>query len=150
MNPTFTIRTIGPEDITEALALQLADLATQLRGKEPIPVTVEWLTALVAFPMTWLLVAEAPETGAIGMLTLSALPRVTGWIPWIEGVVVDEAARGQGIGKALLEQAVELATAQGFDSVNLSSRPHREAANALYESLGFELVPTNYRRRYLR
>jgi ribosomal protein S18 acetylase RimI-like enzyme len=128
------------------MAVRLSQLSTQLRGGEPITVTHDWLVALIAFPMTWLVVAEAEGHGIVGMLTLSAFPRVTGWTPWVEGVVVDEAMRGQGIGRALMEKVVEIARAEGFSSVNLSSRPHREAANALYESLDFTVVPTNYRR----
>jgi ribosomal protein S18 acetylase RimI-like enzyme len=85
----------------------------------------------------------------VGLLTLSAFPHIAGWAAWIEGVIVDTSWRGNGIGRALMQQASAIAEAQGFATINLSSRPEREAANALYESLGFVLVSTNYRRLHL-
>jgi ribosomal protein S18 acetylase RimI-like enzyme len=53
------------------------------------------------------------------------------------------------MGRVLMEKAFAISKAEGFETVNLSSRPHREAANALYESLGFVIVATNYRRLIL-
>jgi GNAT superfamily N-acetyltransferase len=117
------LRVLLPEEATIETAGHLSRLSTQLRGGEPITVTQEWLAALLAFPMMWLVVAETRELGLAGMLTLSAFPRVSGWTPWIESVVVDEGMRGQGIGRALVEKAVDIACAAGFASVNLSSRP---------------------------
>ena len=58
-------------------------------------------------------------------------------------VVVDESARGQGVGAALTQEAVRQARAVGARTVDLTSRPTRQAANRLYERLGFELRETN-------
>ncbi len=145
---SIIVRQIKPEEITSAFAERVSSLASQLRA-EPIVVTREWLLELTAFPKTWFLVAQV-EDEVVGMLTLSAFPRVSGWTPWIEGVVTDQAMRGRGIGRALMEQAVAICRAEGLETVNLSSRPERIAANALYASLGFDKVPTNYRRLQLR
>jgi ribosomal protein S18 acetylase RimI-like enzyme len=142
------VRIVHPDEVTDAFAERVSFLAVQL-GATPIPMTTDWLRELVAFPKTWLLVAEV-EGKIVGMLTLSAFPRVFGWTAWIEGVVTDEAVRGGGIGRALMEKAVSIAELEGFETINLSSRPERRAANALYESLGFEIVPTNYRRLRLQ
>jgi ribosomal protein S18 acetylase RimI-like enzyme len=75
----------------------------------------------------------------MGALTLVTFPIPTGTRAWIEDVVVDAAARGQGVGAALTQEAVRLARAQGARTVDLTSRPSRAAANRLYERLGFEV-----------
>jgi len=64
-------------------------------------------------------------------------PIPTGLRAWIEDVVVDDAARGQGVGAELTREAARLARAAGARTVDLTSRPSREAANRLYERLGF-------------
>jgi ribosomal protein S18 acetylase RimI-like enzyme len=61
----------------------------------------------------------------------------------IHDVVVDEAARGKGVGEALTREAQRIAVEAGADSIRLSTRPHREAAHRLYERLGFEPVETD-------
>ena len=146
-NP-IVIRVAEAQDINAAFAAQITRLASQLRG-QTVQVSEDWLREIIAFPKTWMLLAQAEEE-IVGMLTLHAFPRTGGWTPWIEGVVVEENRRGQGIGRALLQKAVAIAEEQGFEIINLSSRPHRGAANVLYESLGFEVVQTNYRRKRLK
>ena len=70
----------------------------------------------------------------------------TGVRAWIEDVVVDEAARGQGVGQLLNERALEIAQESGAKTVDLTSRPSREAANRLYKRIGFEQRDTNVYR----
>ncbi|WP_124054024.1 GNAT family N-acetyltransferase [Arcanobacterium ihumii] len=82
----------------------------------------------------------------LGMLTLVTFEIPTGWRAWIEDVVVDEAARGQGAGQKLVEAAIDLAKKKGVKSIDLTSRPTREAANRLYQRAGFELRETNVYR----
>lgn len=142
------IRVVQAEEITEAFANRISSLVSQLRGT-PVVVTQDWLLQLVAFPKTWLLIAEVEGEVAV-MLTLHAFPRTSGWTAWIEGVVTDETMRGRGIGRALLEKAIAIAKSEGFQTINLSSRPERATANILYEKMGFALVPTNYRRIHLQ
>ncbi len=141
-------RIVQAEDITEAFAAHISSLVSQLRGS-PVVVTRDWLLQMVAFPKTWLLIAEV-EGEAAGMLTLHAFPRASGWTAWIEGVVTEETMRGRGIGRALLEKAIAIARSEGFQTINLSSRPERATANVLYEKMGFALAPTNYRRLHLK
>jgi ribosomal protein S18 acetylase RimI-like enzyme len=74
-----------------------------------------------------------------GTLTLVMFPLPTGMRAWIEDVVVDEAARGQGIGEALTHEALRIARDAGARTVDLTSRPARAAAGRLYERLGFTL-----------
>jgi ribosomal protein S18 acetylase RimI-like enzyme len=77
------------------------------------------------------------------MLTLATFPIPTGIRAWIEDVVVSQAARGTGAGTLLVQCAVERARELGARTVDLTSRPSREAANRLYQRLGFELRNTN-------
>jgi ribosomal protein S18 acetylase RimI-like enzyme len=78
----------------------------------------------------------------IGMLTLVTFPIPTGLRARIEDVVVDESARGQGVGGALTEEAIRLARAAGARTIDLTSRPSRQSANRLYERLGFQARET--------
>ena len=82
----------------------------------------------------------------LGMLSLATFEIPTGVRAWVEDVVVDEAARGQGAGLALVEAAIEHAKTVGARTVDLTSRPTREAANRLYQRAGFQLRETNVYR----
>jgi ribosomal protein S18 acetylase RimI-like enzyme len=94
---------------------------------------------------------EADEVGErdgaiVGMLTLVTFRLPTGVRAWIEDVVVDTGARGGGVGEALTQAAIELAADRGAQTVDLTSRPSREAANRLYRRMGFEQRETNVYR----
>ena len=82
----------------------------------------------------------------LGMLSLATFEIPAGVRAWVEDVVVDEAARGQGAGLALVEAAIEHAKTVGARTVDLTSRPTREAANRLYQRAGFQLRETNVYR----
>lgn len=86
------------------------------------------------------------ESQVIGMLTLATFPIPTGARAWIEDVVVSEKARGTGVGGLLLQAAIDRAKELGARTVDLTSRPSREAANRLYVRLGFEQRETNVYR----
>ena len=84
----------------------------------------------------------------VGSLTLLFYRIPTGVKAWIEDVVVDESARGQGVGEALSRAAIAEAAHRNAKNVSLTSRSSREAANRLYQHLGFDLYETNvYRYR---
>lgn len=82
----------------------------------------------------------------LGMLSLATFKIPTGLRAWIEDVVVDQGARGQGAGQKLVEAAVAHAQKLGARTVDLTSRPSREAANRLYVRCGFKLRETNVYR----
>lgn len=86
------------------------------------------------------------EGEILGMLTLATFDIPTGKRAWIEDVVVDDDARGHGAGLALVEAAVDHAKSIGSKSIDLTSRPSREAANRLYKRAGFALRETNVYR----
>ena len=56
---------------------------------------------------------------------------------WLPDLIVDEARRGHGIGRALLADALRQAGAAGATQVSLESGPQREAAHGLYRAMGF-------------
>jgi ribosomal protein S18 acetylase RimI-like enzyme len=112
-------------------------LIPQLSSSNPPP-TTEQLAAIVSSPATDLIVAYDDDGVLIGSLTLASFRIPTGLRARIEDVVVDESARGQGVGEALSLAALDRARSLGARTVDLSSRPSRVAANRLYQRLGFE------------
>jgi ribosomal protein S18 acetylase RimI-like enzyme len=86
------------------------------------------------------------EGRVVGMLTLVVAPIPTGVRALIEDVVTDESARGQGVGGELVTTALDHARRLGATTVDLTSRPAREAANRLYVRLGFVQRETNVYR----
>jgi ribosomal protein S18 acetylase RimI-like enzyme len=129
--------------VDEELVAAFARLVPQLSSSPPP--TAGALREIVAAPSSVLLLArDARQQGAIvGALSLVLYRIPTGGRACIEDVVVDAAARGRGVGEALCREAIERARAAGADSVQLTSRPSREAANRLYQRLGFQRRETN-------
>jgi len=125
----------------EALAEAVARLVPQLSPKRQPPDSVK-LAELVAAPGTSLIVAREGEE-VLGMLTLIVYRVPTGVRAWIHDVVVDETARGRGVGEALTREAQRLAEVAGAISVELTTRQERATANRLYRRLGFEQRETN-------
>ena len=141
------IRVEAATEVTAELVEAIAGLVPQLSSSSPSPSPAE-LAEIVESPATTLLVARLPEGEIVGTLTVVIFRIPTGVRAWIEDVVVDDAARGRGVGEALNEEAVRRAVEAGARSVDLTSRPSREAANRLYRRLGFEVRDTNvYRHR---
>lgn len=136
------------ESVSGELVEAFGRLLPLLSSTASPPSAIE-LEAIVGSPSTSLLIARDEER-IVGTLTLAVFPIPTGVRAWIEDVVVDESARGRGVGEALTLEAVELARAAGARSVELTSRPTREAANRLYRRLGFEERETSLLRLTLR
>ena len=103
------------------------------------------LALIVSHQATTLFIARSQGV-IVGMLTLVTYPLPSGLRARIEDVVVDQDARGQGVGTALTAAALELAQQQGARSVDLTSRASRVAANRLYQQLGFQLRDSNVYR----
>ena len=108
---------------------------------------INWSTLqkLTNSECTRLYVAKEDDT-IFGMLSLVVFSIPTGTKAWIEDVVVDERARGKGAGKELMNHALNVAKELGAKSADLTSRPSREAANKLYQAIGFEGRETNVYR----
>jgi ribosomal protein S18 acetylase RimI-like enzyme len=125
-------------ELVEAMARLLPQLSPHRRPPDLIE-----LAELTAAPGTSLFVARDGNDAAVGMLTLVLYRVPTGMRGWIHDVVVDEGARGQGVGEALTQEALRLAEHAGAVSVELTTRSEREAANRLYQRLGFTRRETN-------
>ena len=85
----------------------------------------------------------ARDPSIVGVLTLTLYRIPTGLSARIDDVIVAAHSRGRGIGEALTRAAIEHARTAGARGVNLTSHPRREAANRLYQRLGFERRETN-------
>jgi ribosomal protein S18 acetylase RimI-like enzyme len=131
--------------VTAELVEALARLIPQLSRSAP-PVDDAAVHEIVASPATILLVARDGHGRIVGSMTLVVFRIPTGKRAWIEDVVVDDAARNQGVGKAMNREALRRAMALGVRSVDLTSRPDREAANHVYQQLGFKPRATNIYR----
>lgn len=93
-----------------------------------------------------LLIATNKEGKIVGTLTLVVFNIPTGKKAFIEDVIVDESARGLGLGKGLMEKAITIAKEKKVNRIELSSRPVRVPANELYLSMGFKIRETNFFR----
>ena len=133
--------------VDDELVAAFAHLIPQLSQSSPPP-DADQLRVLVDGADTVLFVARVDGV-IVGSLTLAFYRIPTGLKAWIEDVVVDDAARGHGVGRLLNEAALAEAESQGAKDVSLTSRPSREAANRLYQRIGFEARDTNvYRYKF--
>jgi len=132
-------------EVTDELVEAFVLLIPQLSSSSP-PTSRQELTAIVESEADTLFVARDRDGRIVGSLTLAVFRIPTGVRAWIEDVVVDGAARGQGVADALVDAAVAKAGSAGARTVDLTSRPTREAANRLYVRKGFELRTTNVYR----
>lgn len=134
--------------VTDELMMAFNRLVPQLSSSNPAP-SREQLTEMVNSPATIVLIArdtDRDQGAIIGSLTLAVFRIPTAMRAWIEDVVVDTGARGQGVGEALVRNALEAAARVGAKTVDLTSRSSREAANRLYVRVGFEKRDTNIYR----
>ena len=135
------IRIVEAIGVDDALVSVMARLVPQLSRSNPPP-DAATLDAIVGSEASVLLLALDEEGVVVGSLTLALFRIPTGLRAWIE----EEAARGRGVGEALNREAIGRARAEGATTVDLTSRPSREAANRLYQRLGFEERATNVYR----
>ncbi|MDO0929574.1 GNAT family N-acetyltransferase [Streptomyces sp. TG1A-8] len=128
-------------EITRAASQELVDAFSRLLpqlSSTAKPLDYEALDRMVTCDANTVLVARTPDA-IIGTLTLVLLPLPSGLRARVEDVVVDSAARGQGVAGLLTQAALRLAREAGARTVDLTSRPDRAAANRLYERLGFQV-----------
>ena len=117
-------------------------LVPQLTNNNPPP-SLDDLADLVRDSSSTLMVARDDHGKIVGALTLTVYRVPTGIRSIIEDVIVDNSARGQGIGEALMKYAIDLARKKGAKNISLTSNPMREAANRLYLRVGFKKRETN-------
>jgi ribosomal protein S18 acetylase RimI-like enzyme len=131
-------------EYSEKISKTFNNLLPQLLATA-LPVTVEDLKDIIQSESSHLLMAEI-DRHYIGSLTLAMVKTPTGIKAWIEDVVVSEKTRGKGVGSLLIKHAIGMAKSLGAQTINLTSRPSRTDANALYKKLGFQPRETNIYR----
>jgi ribosomal protein S18 acetylase RimI-like enzyme len=141
------IRIFEVTEVREEYVVAIGRLLMQLSTSQHI-FTRESLQALVECATTHLFLMQVDGTIG-GMLTLCSALSPTGRKVWVEDVVVDVALRGRSLGRRLVEHAIEYSSRYGKVTLMLTSRPSREAANALYRSSGFTLKETNVYKKSL-
>jgi ribosomal protein S18 acetylase RimI-like enzyme len=129
----------------DAVLDALNDLLPQLSAS-PQRLTEDELLEIIQSDTTRLLMAEEYDR-YIGSLTLVVFRIPSGTRARIEDLVVQETARGRGVGRTLVQKALEMAKALGAEAVDLTTHPSREAANQLYKKLGFARRETHVYRR---
>jgi ribosomal protein S18 acetylase RimI-like enzyme len=140
MSATIEIATESTDELVQAMDV----LIPQLSKSNPPPSATD-LTAIISSEASVLFIARVDGKIA-GALTLATFRIPTGVRAWIEDVVVDSGARGHGVGEALNMAAIAEARSRGAITVELTSRPSREAANRLYQRIGFVQRETNIYR----
>jgi ribosomal protein S18 acetylase RimI-like enzyme len=132
-------------EVTPDLVEAFQRLTPHLSKSNPAPDEDE-LREIVSSPATVLLMALDDDGRFVGTLTLALFRIPTALRAWIEDVIADPAVSGQGVGRALTAEALRVAKAHGAKTVDLTSRPSREAANHIYKSMGFQPRETNVYR----
>jgi len=140
---------VATAEEAEELTAALQHLVPQLSRSNPPPALAA-VRAMLDHDAITQFVARRDDGSIVGVSTLAAFPIPTATRGWVEDVIVDEASNSQGIGRLLLDAMVAHATALGCKTVDLTSRPSREAANHLYRKAGFEARDTNVYRFDLR
>jgi ribosomal protein S18 acetylase RimI-like enzyme len=135
--------TAPEQNLTETLRSLVS-----LLGQDNVPLSDADVLSMLESPNTKLLVARDGNV-IVGMITLLVFR-----IPFLKKSIVEDlvvAANYQkhGIGKHLLEKAITVAKSEGASYLDLTSRPHRTAANIFYERFGFEKRNTNIYRLVL-
>lgn len=139
MRDAGTIQVSVADRATTELVQAFARLLPQL-SVSASPLDASTLEEILQSESNTLLVARDQAHGGaiIGTLTLVVFRTPTAVRAWIEDVVVDGSARGRGVGELLTREAVLIACGRGAHTIDLTSRPSREAARRLYEKVGFK------------
>lgn len=125
-----------------ALIAPIADMLAQLTARE-YPFGEQELRAIVEDSASQLFVMRDDER-IMGMLTLGHYTSPTGRKVWVEDVVVSADYRGKGLGRRLINHAIEYCRENLSPcTLMLTSNPARIAANELYRTSGFEPKQTN-------
>ena len=138
---TMDLTIVSPADCEAAHYEAVCRLLGQLTTRS-IAFTAEEYAHLLHSPSSKLFLLLC-EGRVMGMLTVGMYASPTGTKAWIEDVVVDESLRGSGLGRRLVNRAIDYCREEGIDTVYLTSNSKRVAANALYQSVGFVRKETN-------
>lgn len=124
---------------------QIKDILSLMGELTPgIVVTHEMLLQAVDSATSHFFTILEEDDRIIGCATLCVFDSPTGRKASVEDVVVSSSYRGQGLGKLLMQHVIAFAKTELRNvEIHLTSRPHRVAANQLYQQLGFQKKETN-------
>ena len=140
---SVTLRPATRADLPAVVAMLADDMRGQAREILSDPLDPRYLAgfeAIEANPNDMLAVADL-EGRVVGCLQLTFIPAVShvgAWRGQVEGVRVAASLRGSGIGRQMLQWAIEQCRAKGCGSVQLTTNTARADAQRFYKSLGFE------------
>ena len=120
------------DDVVDAFARLVPQLSSSAKSLDAAAIK-----DIVSSSAVTVLLARNDNDTIVGTTTLVTFRIPTGARAWIEDVIVDDSARGQGVGMLLTEEALKLAKESGARTVDLTTRPSRVAAGRLYERAGF-------------
>jgi len=139
------IKVLSENDIGKEETLRLNALQRQLRGDGFRNLTLlEWEKMADQSGLEMIAGFERGEIIGMSILRWHDLPG--GRTATLEDVVVDLAHRGKGYGELLVKEIIKMARKTKVDFLDLTSHPSREAANKLYQKLGWEKRNTNLYR----
>jgi ribosomal protein S18 acetylase RimI-like enzyme len=136
-----SVRIESPTEVTAELVEALGRLLPQLNPDLPAP-NSDHLAVLLVDPGATLLIAREGNE-IVGTAMVIVYRTTIRFESRIEDVVVDVSARGRGVGEALVRECIQVARGRGASIVELQSARSREAANRLYERIGFERRDSN-------
>ncbi|MEM7382598.1 MAG: GNAT family N-acetyltransferase [Bacteroidota bacterium] len=128
------IKLLKPEELTTEIQQQLMALLDQISpGKLPLP-SKNLFNENNPLTLVYCLL----EGRVVGMASMCTYKVHSGYKGWIEDVVVDQQARGKGIGRKLMEKLIAVSKEKGLSRLMLFTEDHRQAAVHLYKDLGFQ------------
>jgi len=134
------------KEFSQDIYLFVSKLTRQLTAQKKSPSEDEF-RAIVASKNSHLFVIHDDKGAPAGMTTVGIYHTATGCKAWIEDVVIDEAARGRGYGKKIVEHAIQFCRNNAVETISLTSTKERIEANKLYQSLDFQKYETNVYRK---
>jgi ribosomal protein S18 acetylase RimI-like enzyme len=134
------IRPMGFPDVADVTAL-----CAQLGFPSTLEQVAQRFRRISSDAQCALFVAQGPEERILGWVYVrGVLPMVSDPRAEIWSLVVDEEARGQGIGRALMERVEAWAAECGYQAVSLRSNTVRHEAHRFYERLGYRITKTSH------
>ncbi len=126
---------------------QLNYLTSQLSltATAPKPTSLSYLKKMLSQKDFYLLAIRSKGVIAASLIVyLTKIP--TGIIAEVEDLIVDAPYRAWGLGRILIEKAIDIAQKKRAKHISLRTNPKRVDANKMYQSMGFMKVETNFYR----
>ena len=122
-------RDLRPQDALRQSEETFARTLAEIRSRQPT-----WISRvhLEGEPAGWLWLGP-PPSGGTGV--------------FVYDIEVDEARRGEGLGRAIMLAAEDLVRDAGYDRIGLNVFGWNHRAESLYRSLGYEVVSTQMRKK---